>query len=111
MNKALFTIMITTNKVVYGTESVINNMERCKIMNNIKDEIIAILCEITEQDLNSDALNMTFEELDINSVGFIRLVVECETKFNIRFDDDRLAIEKFTDVNEFVKYAQSVNDL
>ena len=61
--------------------------------------------EITEPsqiDFSSNQLSL--QDVGINSLGFIRLVVEIENEFQFQFDDDMLNIELFHSIQELVAY-------
>jgi acyl carrier protein len=73
---------------------------------NIKMEVIAIIEEILERENNTVTAEQTFDELQIDSILFIRLVVKCETHFGIHFEDEMLLISKFPEVGVFVEYIQ-----
>ena len=76
---------------------------------NIEKEVLGIV----ERILNKGpiALNQTFDELEVDSILFIRLVVQCETNFSIHFEDEMLLISKFQDVDAFARYIRQRCDL
>ena len=75
-------------------------------INNIEQEIIKIFADILEVNIEYVQLNSTFDELKIDSILFIRLVVQCETEFNIQFEDEMLLLSKYTEVLTFINYVQ-----
>ncbi len=74
--------------------------------NYIEQEIIKVFADILEVNVEVIQLSSTFDDLEIDSILFIRLVVQCETKYNIQFEDEMLLMSKFSDVLSFVKYIQ-----
>ncbi|MNP84702.1 acyl carrier protein [compost metagenome] len=46
------------------------------------------------------------QDAGINSLGFIRLVVEIENAFQIQFEDDMLNIELFHSMQDLVAYIE-----
>ena len=76
-------------------------------MNNkldVEKKILGIFESILEAEQGSVTLSQTFDELRIDSILFIRLVVQCETEFNVQFEDEMLLVTKFPDVDTFAKY-------
>ncbi|WP_019912660.1 phosphopantetheine-binding protein [Paenibacillus sp. HW567] len=49
---------------------------------------------------------ISLQEAGINSLGFIRLVVEIENAFQIQFEDDMLDIELFHSMQDLVAYIE-----
>ena len=74
---------------------------------NIEKQVLSIMEDILELDSGSVKTEQTFDELEIDSILFIRLVVQSETEFNIQFEDEMLLITKFPDVDTFAKYIQA----
>lgn len=73
---------------------------------NIEQEIIKVIADILEVNIEAIQLSSTFDELEIDSILFIRLVVQCETEFHLLFEDEMLLMSKFPEVHTFVKYVQ-----
>ncbi len=67
------------------------------------------ICQIVEGLLEIDSVSpdKTLEELEVDSIIFIRLVVECEQRFHIEFEDEMLLISKFPDLKSFIEYVQT----
>lgn len=67
------------------------------------------ICKIVENLLEIDSVSTdkTLEELEVDSIIFIRLVVECEQRFHIEFEDEMLLISKFPDLKSFIEYVQT----
>ena len=78
---------------------------------NIEKRVIGVFEEILELESGMVELEQTFEEREIDSILFIRLVVQCETEFNIQFEDEMLLMTKFPNVSTFVEYVQSRYDV
>ena len=74
---------------------------------DIKKQALKIFEDILELDPDTVRMEQTFEDLEIDSILFIRLVVQCETEFNLQFEDEMLLITKFPDVGTYVEYIQS----
>ncbi|GEM_PF-2173584 len=78
-----------------------NMLNDIEIKNIIK-KIIA-----SEKNINTDDVleEKNFEQLSINSIEFISLIAECEEKFGIRFEDEKLLLEEFPNLESFLSYA------
>ena len=65
------------------------------------------ICQIVEGLLEIDSVSpdKTLEEID--SITFIRLVVECEQLFHIKFEDEMLLTAKFPDLKSSIEYVQT----
>lgn len=50
--------------------------------------------------------HISLQDAGINSLGFIRLVVEIENAFQIQFEDDMLNIELFHSMQDLVAYIE-----
>jgi len=67
----------------------------------VKEIIVESLeLSIDFNDIKNDAKLI---ELNINSINFIKLIVELETAFDIEFDIDSLDIRDFETVEDLVK--------
>lgn len=77
-------------------------------MNSTFEKIMEVTKRILEVDeievLKSDSL----AELGLNSITFVKIVVEIEKELDIEFDDDYLDFEKYSTVNEFCRYVDSL---
>ena len=58
--------------------------------------------------LEPDAIRpeRTMEELEVDSISFIRLVVLCETTYGLQFEDEMLLLSKFETIGDFMAYIQ-----
>ena len=67
------------------------------------------ICKIVENLLEIDSVSTdkTLEELEVDSIIFIRLVMEYEQGFHIEFEDEMLLISKFPDLKSFIEYVQT----
>ena len=72
------------------------------------EQFVELLVE--ELQIDRDDITMEAElanDLGINSIELADLVMLCEDKFDIEFDDDD--IRKFTTVGDVVAYLESLN--
>lgn len=79
-------------------------------MNNLKirETLIDLIMDISGQSIESDNLNISLtNDLNFDSLMFIRLVVEIEKIFSIEFDDEFLLIEKIDQIETLLTYIES----
>ncbi len=74
-----------------------------------KEQIKGKLLEVVEDvmpDLATDNLDMSAsltEDYDVNSVSMIRMLVELEDKFGVEYDDNELALYKYSSFDDVVE--------
>lgn len=82
----------------------------------MKEEIVKKLLNMLpaifglEENTESISLDTPFSDLGIDSVSFIRLVVDAESEFDIELGDDDLVMYKFINVRQFVERILSIVD-
>ena len=76
----------------------------------IENEIRKIVCSHVDVVLDPDKIqnNGTFDLLGINSINFIRVIIELEEKYSCEFDIDMLSFDAYPNFGEFVKYVKSI---
>lgn len=72
---------------------------------DITKEIIKLITEIGELSDNID-LDTTFDEIELDSIGFVTIIVEIETNYGIEFDDENMLITNYQSIGEFVEYVK-----
>lgn len=72
----------------------------------MENEILRIVADILERSPEELHLDQTFEELEIDSILFIRMVVQCETTLSIQFEDEMLLMSRFPVLGDFVRYVE-----
>lgn len=77
-----------------------------KILNDveIKNRIIEMIASYQNVNIADILLEKEFEQLNINSIEFVGLVVQCEKEFGISFEDDKLLLEEFPNLESFLSY-------
>lgn len=75
-------------------------------MKKVKEKIIQFLEDYLQIDDFGENVSKSerFEELGINSLVFIRLLVELENEYNIEFDDDIIDFERISSISELSNY-------
>lgn len=81
------------------------------MIRDLKNELIKQIADILELDAEKIHPEQTLEELEVDSIIFIRLVVMCETSFGLQFEDEMLLLSKFETIGDFMAYVQRRYDL
>ncbi|MCM1498353.1 MAG: acyl carrier protein [Clostridium sp.] len=74
-----------------------------------KNEIKAKLLEIVEEELPEvevdkiDTGAAFADEYGVDSVSLIRMIVDAEQTFNVKFDDRELALNKYQNFDDFIE--------
>ena len=68
------------------------------------DKILALMADVLEVETDTIRMEQTLDELEVDSIVFIRLVVQCETALSMQFEDEMLLISRFPTVQVFVDY-------
>ena len=75
-----------------------------EIENKLKNIYAQYLSAGTKDDLDVDK---PFDEYNINSVDYLKIIVGTEIEFGFDFDDDDLAIGKFKKMRDIIEYILS----
>lgn len=77
-------------------------------LTNIQKSIFqVIISNSTEKSTGFIMLDTSFANAGIDSISFIKTIVDLEEKFNIEFDDDMLYIGQFPTIRSMVEYVES----
>lgn len=68
----------------------------------MKEKVREIILSILERNNNEEVTNDT--PLDIDSIEFVRIVVELEEEFEIEFQDFDLNINSFQKISDYILY-------
>ena len=77
------------------------------MMNDIKSRLRVLFLENMGLDIDNMNPDENLAERGIGSIIFIKLIVLIEVEFEIEFEDDKLNISDFCNVNELIKYIES----
>ena len=74
----------------------------------IKEKIIDILSVHSDKENVNQYLheNDDLNQLGMNSISFIKMVIDLESEFNFEFEDEALNYSKFTSLNLFCGYVE-----
>lgn len=81
-----------------------NSNSLTDIQKSIYKVIISNLSEIISDNVS---LDMNFNSIGLDSITFIKTVVELEHEFDFEFEDDMLLITKFSTVKSMIEYVES----
>ena len=86
-----------------------NNIDVGKI-SFIEQKLRELLVEYAIVDMPPEEidLNEKIHATFVNSILFIKIVVALETEFEFEFADEDLDVEKYTTLNDIVKYVYNV---
>ena len=70
--------------------------------------ILKTISEALERSITQSDLNKRMEDLEINSIFFVKIVIKCEQKFNFEFEDEMLVMNRFENLGDFVNYVKKM---
>ncbi|MCR5367126.1 MULTISPECIES: acyl carrier protein [Eubacterium] len=73
-------------------------MDKDQIEKKLADLITEVMPEVEEVDYNA----LIEQEYGVNSVSIIRLIVETENEFNVKFTDYELALDNYATFMDLV---------
>ena len=72
------------------------------------EKILAIINNYAESPVYENSINdICMRDLGINSVNYIKIIVDLESEFDIEFDDDML-IDKNSSIGDFILNVQKL---
>jgi acyl carrier protein len=54
------------------------------------------------------SVDKSFQDIGMNSIGFINVIIKCETDFNIEFADDKFLMTSFPTIADFINYVETL---
>lgn len=71
----------------------------------VEEKVFEIVKEYVNVENDNDInIDTDFEEMNINSVDFIKIIVRVETDFDFEFYDDDLTMGRFNNMHELIDY-------
>lgn len=72
----------------------------------ILKKMIADVLELSEDNVSVD---QSFQDIGMNSIGFINIIIKCETDFDIEFGDDKFFLmTNFPAIADFINYVETL---
>lgn len=96
---------IDKKKTIRHIEELIRNKN--KVVRKDKNKIVEIIELNGATDSIMNNLDISLKEVGINSLNFIKIVVELEKEFEFEFDDEKLAYKSFNTINDLIDYVES----
>lgn len=78
-------------------------------MKNISDCVMKSIAKVkTELSLADISLNSSFEEMGIDSIEFVKILLELEEEFDIEFEEEYMLSSTYHNVGGLVLHIESV---
>ncbi|XBX10024.1 acyl carrier protein [Enterocloster clostridioformis] len=74
----------------------------------LSELILKMIADILELSVDNVSEEQNFIEIGMISIGFINLIIKCETEFDIEFEDDKFLMSNFSTISDFISYVQSL---
>ncbi len=71
---------------------------------DIDEKIINIIKE--ELSIEHVTPEMELEKIEINSIGFIKIIVAIETEFDFEFEDEKMLFSAFPKIEDIIHYTK-----
>jgi acyl carrier protein len=77
---------------------------------SIDNSIKLVIIKHIDIALNIDKISSDqyLADIGVNSINFIRMIIEIEQEYDIQFDIDKLGIESFEQVGNFIAYVDKL---
>lgn len=77
---------------------------------SIDNRIKQVIAKHIDIAMDIDKINQdTFlDEIGVNSINFIRMIIEIEEEYEIQFDIDMLGLESYEKVGNFIAYVEKL---
>lgn len=80
-------------------------MENLKVLKEkVTEQLLSYFVNELDVDVNDIDLNAPFDKLGLDSIYFVKVIVDLEKIFDISFDDDNLALEVYENINSLIDY-------
>ncbi|GKU80249.1 hypothetical protein L3i20_v246460 [Paenibacillus sp. L3-i20] len=82
--------------------------EQLEVINGIEIRFNKVMKNFLEQAVDESMIDMSFIDLGINSIAFIKLIVALEDEFEIEFEDMSLGTENFSTLKSLREYIEVI---
>lgn len=72
------------------------------------DTILKMIADIMEIPKDDISVDQSFQEIDMTSIGFINLIIKCETEFDTAFEEDKFLVTFFPTIADFISYIEEL---
>ena len=74
--------------------------------NTIQQQILQFIENLSGHAVSEQTPTATFEEAGIDSILFVKLIVQCERNLKVAFEDTMLMFSRYPDILSFIQYVQ-----
>ncbi len=78
------------------------------VVTSCSDTILKMIADIMELSKDDISVDQSFQEIGMISIGFINLIIKCETEFDTEFEDDKFLITFFPTIADFISYIEKI---
>lgn len=76
-------------------------------MNNTQEKIFQIIVSNLNSEIGDVTLETDFSYTGVDSITFIKIVVDLESEFDFEFDDEMLLITAFPTIKSMIEYVET----
>ena len=78
------------------------------IVTSCSDIILKMISDVMGISEDIASVDKSFQDIGMNSIGFINVIIKCETDFNIEFADDKFLMTNFPTIADFINYVEAL---
>lgn len=78
------------------------------VVTSCSDNILKMIADVMEISEETVSVDKSFQDLGMNSIGFINVIIKCETDFDIEFADDKFLMTNFPTIADFINYVETL---
>ena len=75
---------------------------------SIAEVILNMITEVLEVPEGTITSDQCFQDIGMQSIGFINIIIKCETEFDVEFEDDMFLSTRFPTIADFISYVESL---
>lgn len=78
------------------------------VVTSCSDIVLKIIKDVMEISEDNISVDQSFQDIGVNSIGFINIIIKCETDFDIEFEDDKFLVNSFPTIADFINYVEKL---
>ena len=71
-------------------------------MTNVEENVVCVVNTIMETDLNNKNMQDNLQKMGMDSIKFVKIVIELEERFDIEVPDEKLLITEMSTLSQLV---------
>jgi len=79
------------------------------VITNNTESILKMIADVMEIPEDTITPDQSFLDIGMQSIGFINVIINCESKFDIEFEDDKFLITSYPTIADFISYVESLS--